>query len=250
LACQCSEFTSVTKATGLPFTIVNQSQRRIVLSILRLFDYLPEAYLMTGDDSGRKSRTQISAPILVPFSYRRSTLIPSANGTKFLINEDRIEEKIGPVSIRKLVEKKSNGDLLVDFELSSDAGELTVANLEQLAKIIKELEATTNRWMAFVTFDSLENPESIKPHRQQIVELRDEWKRNDSDETLPSYIHGLINCGLVHEAISTLKKRKNEKRRIVLRSIPFLASVSLWTASDENLNSIAMSQGRTNVSQS
>lgn len=205
-----SEFTSVTKATGLPFTIVNQTQRRVVLSMLRLFDYLPEAYLMTGDDSNEKVERKYSAPILVPFSYRRSTLIPSTNGIKFLINEDRIEEKIGPVSIRKLVEKKSNGDLLVDFELSSDAGELTVANLERLAKIIKEIESTTNRWMAFVTFDVSEEPESISLTAQQIVELRDEWKRNDSDETLSSYIHGLLNCGLVHSAISTLEEEKKK----------------------------------------
>ncbi len=61
-----------------------------------------------------------------------------------------------------------------------------------------------------MTFDVSGEPESISFTAQQIVELRDEWKRNDSDETLSSYIHGLINCGLVHEAISTLEEEKQK----------------------------------------
>jgi tetratricopeptide (TPR) repeat protein len=211
------EFTSVTKANGLPFTFVTQTQRRVILSMKRLFDYLPEAYLMNGDDSDEKVERKYPAPILVPFSYRRSTLIPFANGTSFVINEDRIEEKIGPVSIRKLVEKKSNGDLWVDFELSSDAGELTVANLERLSKIIKEIESTTNRWMAVVTIDVSEEPESVNLTAKQIIEFREDWKRDDSDEKLSTYIHGLLNCGLVQAAISTLEEemRKTPDRSAV-----------------------------------
>lgn len=213
------QFTSVTKTNGIPFVIVNQSQRRVILSMLSLFDYLPEAYLMIGNGSDAKVERNYSAPMLVPFSYRRSTLIPAANGLKFLANEDRIEEKIGPVSIRKLVERKSNGDLLIEYELSSDAGELTVANLEQLAKITRELDAQTNRWMTVVTIDILDNIEPPTLTAKQIIELKKEWQQSQSDAALSDYIDGLINCGLVQQAISTLEEeeRKTPERVLVLR---------------------------------
>ena len=212
-----TEFTSTTKATGLPFTIVNQSQRRIILSMLRLFDHLPEAYLMVGDDSDAKVERKNPAPILVPFSYRRSTLIPPAPGVNFLINDDRIEEKIGPVSILKSIERRSNGDLLVDYELACDAGELSVANLEQLAKIIKELETAANRWMAVITLEIGSDSEASNLTANQLIELRDEWKRNDSDETLSKYINSLFDCGLVDEARLILEEsaRKTPDRVLI-----------------------------------
>ncbi len=212
------EFRSATKSIGLPFTIVNQSQRRIILSMRRAFDRLPEAYLMLEDESGARVERKNPSLILVPFSFHSTTLIPSSAGINLLVNENRFEEKIGPVSIRKSIERRPNGDVFLDYELACDSGELSVANLEQLAKILKEMDAATNRWMTIITVETGSDAEVSNVTANQLIELRKAWQLNDSDDTLSKYVDALFRCGLIGEARSLLEEsaRKTPDRLLVL----------------------------------
>ena len=184
--------------TGIGLTSVNGSKLRLDITFSKLFEELPEAYLMRSESNAKIERKN-PAELIIPFSRERKTIIASAKGQILSCKVGEQKETIGCVSLLRRTTQESPEKIIIEMKLEADSGTLTVPQLEKLSDIAMQLDDLSSPWNAFV-FTNI--PDAIQEAItvSSIQERKEKWEQDPTGETLEKYIEGLIGCAMVDEA--------------------------------------------------
>ena len=193
-------FRKATNTTGIDLVPVDESRSRLDVFISKLFEELPQAFLMRSESNMKVDR-KLPAQVLVPFVRQKNTIVEASERIQLDCKEGEQQEKIGCVSILRRVKKESDNKILVEMKLEVDVGILSVEELEKLSLVTSSFEDISGSWNAAVyATDLAAIPQEIS--LESIASLRRQWDLEPSQVTLEKYIEGLLQCAMVHEARS------------------------------------------------
>ncbi len=194
-----SKFVRVTEISGAPLEEIDYTTHRTVIKIARLFDLLPQAFLLQPREENQAVSRQLPASISTPFLIRRKYRIRAPEGWELQAKVGKQSTRIGDVTLLRESSEEVDGSISVLLELRAEASELTVDQLKLLYDVVKRLDDPSSEWNVAVTFREKQSTETLSV-AQQIQKAKHSWEIDKSAESLHEYVLLLLEYALIDEA--------------------------------------------------
>ncbi len=194
-----NEFHRTSEINGLLLEEVSYTVYRHVLNFSRLFEYLPQAYLLEPVEEKQTRSRKHSAEVFEPYLSRRKYTIRAPQGWEIQAKVGERKLQIGGVGLVQKVDKQEDGSIHVLLELRAEACILTVDELRQLHEITSKFDDITSDWNTTVLFREKE-PEEEFTRVQLVRNAKLNWESQKTGEALVDYVSHLCDAALVDEA--------------------------------------------------
>lgn len=193
------EFHRTTEINGMPLEEVSFTVYRHLLNFSRMFEFLPQAYLLESAEDQKAPSRKHSAEVFEPHLSRRIYTIRAPQGWEIQVKPGEQSAQIGGIGLRQQVTQQEDGAVKILLELRAQACILSVDELQRLHEITKNLDDVTNAWNVSVQFRE-KQPGAELTKVQLVRNAKQAWDSQKSGQALIDYVSRLYEAALVDEA--------------------------------------------------